>query len=141
MLKIYIKFLIYEINYWQIHLLYDILTIYWYGGVSEWFKEPVLKTGDPSNGTVGSNPTPSAICFKIKYFLEKYSSGWRGAPAKGVGRLRGARVQIPPSPLKNSIFTVLFLWGFEENDCVSLESFDTKHFLPPTPKQRKLTFL
>ena len=31
--------------------------------------------------------------------MEKYSSGWRGAPAKGVGRLRGARVQSPPSPL------------------------------------------
>ena len=31
---------------------------------------------------------------------EKYSSGWRGAPAKGIGRLRGARVQIPPSPVK-----------------------------------------
>ena len=30
------------------------------GGVSEWFKEPVLKTGDPRKGTVGSNPTPSA---------------------------------------------------------------------------------
>ena len=30
--------------------------------------------------------------------LEKYSSGWRGAPAKGVDRSRGARVQIPPSP-------------------------------------------
>ena len=30
--------------------------------------------------------------------MEKYSSGWRGAPAKGVDRLRGARVQIPPSP-------------------------------------------
>ena len=30
--------------------------------------------------------------------MEKYSSGWRGAPAKGVGRLRGARVQIPLSP-------------------------------------------
>ena len=31
-------------------------------------------------------------------YLEKYSSGWRGAPAKGVDRSRGARVQIPPSP-------------------------------------------
>ena len=30
---------------------------------------------------------------------EKYSSGRRGAPAKGVGRETGARVQIPPSPL------------------------------------------
>ena len=30
--------------------------------------------------------------------MEKYSRGWRGAPAKGVGRSRGARVQIPLSP-------------------------------------------
>ena len=38
--------------------------------------------------------------------MEKYSRGWRGAPAKGVGRLRGARVQIPLSPfifLKNEV--------------------------------------
>ena len=31
--------------------------------------------------------------------LEKYSRGRRGAPAKGVGRVTGARVQIPLSPL------------------------------------------
>ena len=30
--------------------------------------------------------------------LEKYSRGRRGAPAKGVGRATGARVQIPLSP-------------------------------------------
>ena len=30
--------------------------------------------------------------------MEQYSSGWRGAPAKGIGRLRGARVQISPAP-------------------------------------------
>ena len=29
---------------------------------------------------------------------EKYSRGWRGAPAKGVGQVTGARVQIPSSP-------------------------------------------
>ena len=29
---------------------------------------------------------------------EKYSRGRRGAPAKGIGRETGARVQIPPSP-------------------------------------------
>lgn len=29
--------------------------------------------------------------------MEKYSSGRRGAPAKGVGRVTVARVQIPPS--------------------------------------------
>ena len=32
---------------------------------------------------------------------EKYSRGRRGAPAKGVGRVTGARVQIPPSPFKS----------------------------------------
>ena len=36
--------------------------------------------------------------------LEKYSSGWRGAPAKGIDRLRGARVQIPPSPFSYFCF-------------------------------------
>ena len=35
---------------------------------------------------------------------EMYSSGWRGAPAKGVGRATGARVQIPPSPFNNKTF-------------------------------------
>ena len=30
---------------------------------------------------------------------QKYSSGRRGAPAKGIGRVTGARVQIPPSAL------------------------------------------
>ena len=39
---------------------------------------------------------------------EKYSSGWRGAPAKGIGRLRGARVQIPPSPVKKNLLMILF---------------------------------
>jgi hypothetical protein len=32
------------------------------GGMSEWFKEAVLKTVVPK-GTVGSNPTPSATDF------------------------------------------------------------------------------
>ena len=36
--------------------------------------------------------------MNYKFSSEKYSRGWRGAPAKGVGRLRGARVQIPLSP-------------------------------------------
>ena len=30
--------------------------------------------------------------------METYSRGWRGAPAKGVGRETGARVQISLSP-------------------------------------------
>ena len=32
-------------------------------------------------------------------YSEKYPSGRRGAPAKGVGRETGAGVQIPLSPL------------------------------------------
>ena len=56
--------------------------------------------------TVGSNPTLSAIFLFIALFtkapMEKYSSWWRGAPAKGVGRVTGARVQISPTPPKNS---------------------------------------
>ena len=52
--------------------------------------------------------------------MEKYSSGGRGAPAKGVGRSRGARVQIPLSPLNTktrteviaSVLVFLFLTVF-----------------------------
>ena len=43
----------------------------------------------------------SAFEFNIELLvrsLEKYSRGRRGAPAKGIGRVTGARVQIPPSP-------------------------------------------
>ena len=39
--------------------------------MSEWFKEPVLKTGDSSRA-VGSNPTLSA--------MQKYPSGYKGLP-------------------------------------------------------------
>ena len=43
------------------------------------------------------------ICWKCYHMetmnSEKYSRGRRGAPAKGVGRVTGARVQIPLSPL------------------------------------------
>ena len=35
--------------------------------------------------------------------MEKYSSGWRGAPAKGIDGLRRARVQIPPSPFDEKL--------------------------------------
>ena len=40
--------------------------------------------------------------------MENYSSGWRGAPAKGVGRVTGARVQIPDSPPKHLTFVKCF---------------------------------
>ena len=42
--------------------------------------------------------------------MEMYSSGRRGAPAKGVGRVTGAVVQIHSSPpkQKRQVFTCLF---------------------------------
>ena len=48
--------------------------------MSEWFKEPVLKTGDSSRA-VGSNPTLSAnivpnkfIILLVNFTMEMYSS-------------------------------------------------------------------
>ena len=63
--------------------------------MAEWSKAPVLKTGDVK-ASVGSNPTLSA---KLRHmFLQKYPSGRRGSPAKGVGGLETrARVRLPPS--------------------------------------------
>ena len=77
-----------------------------FGEVSERFKEPVLKTGDsvmghgfeshPLRHTTLKQNGDHQFCL-----MEKYSSGRRGAPAKGVGVLKRARVQIPPSPPRN----------------------------------------
>ena len=46
-----------------------------------------------------NNASRKDVILYRKY-LEKYSSGRRGAPAKGIGRVTGARVQIPPSPFE-----------------------------------------
>ncbi len=55
----------------------------------------------------------TAVCATlVAYFLEKYSSGRRGAPAKGVGRVTGAEVQIFSSPPnKKDTISVSFLFG------------------------------
>mgnify|MGYP001709275264 CR=1 FL=1 len=42
--------------------------------------------------------------------MENYSSGWRGSPAKGVGRATGARVQIPDSPPKHLVLLGAFIY-------------------------------
>ena len=64
--------------------------------MAEWSKAPVLKTGDVK-ASVGSNPTLSANFIPSGY-VQKYPSGRRGSPAKGVGCVKSAaRVQIPPS--------------------------------------------
>ena len=60
------------------------------GEMSEWLKEPVLKTGG-AQVPVGSNPTLSANFSKVNPDLRKYPSGRRGSPAKGVGWIKPAR--------------------------------------------------
>ena len=71
------------------------------GEMAEWSKAPVLKTGDVK-ASVGSNPTLSARFLIATGCLQKYPSGRRGSPAKGVGGLETrARVQIPPSAPKS----------------------------------------
>ena len=66
-----------------------------HGEMAEWSKAPVLKTGDVK-ASVGSNPTLSAKALYM--VLQKYPSGRRGSPAKGVGGLETrARVRLPPS--------------------------------------------
>ena len=41
--------------------------------------------------------TECTILAVVFHEVQMYSRGRRGAPAKGVGRETGARVQIPPS--------------------------------------------
>ena len=74
--------------------------------------------------------------------MEKYSSGWRGAPAKGVGRLRGARVQIPPSPYyKPWFFKVYFFCKFSIwNIIFILKNSYTSHFVKANKVARKYLF-
>ena len=58
--------------------------------MSEWLKEPVLKTGDVQ-ASVGSNPTLSAMLLQLHMSLQKYPRGRRGSPAKGVGWIKPPR--------------------------------------------------
>ena len=53
---------------------------------------------------------------------EKYSRGRRGAPAKGVGRATGARVQIPLSPLHFQVIIFLTLKWKNKNFCLTTTS-------------------
>jgi hypothetical protein len=73
--------------------------------------------------------------------LEKYSSGRRGAPAKGIGRVTGARVQIPLSPLLFAIYVVrIFLKKLLTNDRrfdrISKLSETTTHQLERVEKRK-----
>ena len=80
-----------------------------------------MKTGDPQRPWVRIPPSPPFTTESpfTNFALEKYSRGRRGAPAKGVGRETGARVQIPPSPpekaphFRAGLFTLLSGFGPE----------------------------
>ena len=55
----------------------------------------------------------NALCVRL--YMEMYSSGRRGSPAKGIGRETGAEVQILSSPNQASLterLRKLFLLGF-----------------------------
>ena len=54
-------------------------------------------TNEKKNGIIKRSARHCKRHFADEY-TEKYSRGRRGAPAKGVGRATGARVQISPSP-------------------------------------------
>ena len=58
-----------------------------------------LLTNQKKNGIIKKSARHCKRHFADEY-TEKYSRGRRGAPAKGVDRATGARVQIPPSPFK-----------------------------------------
>jgi hypothetical protein len=95
--------------------------------MSEWSKEPVLKTGDVK-ASVGSNPTLSAKITEILVFwrrmkyhnlisivfgLEKYPSGRRGSPAKGVVRDERSEGSNPSFSAKNpQSIEISMLCGF-----------------------------
>ena len=72
--------------------------------------------------------------------MEKYSRGWRGAPAKGVGRATGARVQIPLSPLvsigclKQEFQAVFYGWHAGEHLMWKTVEYNTKYKLEKIEK-------
>ena len=63
--------------------------------------------------------------------MESYSSGRRGAPAKGVGVEMRARVQIPHSPPKNSRYNNGYFFIFR-NVCRGFGPYGS--MLSPRPK-------
>ena len=64
------------------------------GEMAEWFMALVLKTSDTERYRGFESLSLRSPA------MEKYPSGRRGSPAKGVVRVTAARVQIPASPLK-----------------------------------------
>ena len=82
-----------------------------YGEMSEWLKEPVLKTGG-AQVPVGSNPTLSANFSNVNPDLRKYPSGRRGSPAKGVGWIKPARGFKSLLPRQQKSLVLQWIQGF-----------------------------
>lgn len=73
-----------------------------YGGVSEQAYEVVSKTTANALRVRFPPPLPN---------MEQYSRGRRGSPAKGVGQVTVARVQIPSAPpLLHDNYSVLYVF-------------------------------
>ena len=66
------------------------------GAMAERLKALVLKTSDTERYRGFESLSLRQLCLD----MEKYPSGRRGSPAKGVVSVMAARVQIPASPLK-----------------------------------------
>ena len=117
--------------------------------MSEWFKEPVLKTGDPKGPWVRIPLSPP---YLFEPDLEKYPSGRRGSPAKGVvcdKRSEGSNPSFSAT-IKDTKIGVLFSWrkkkgGFEYGEnCVSNLSVGLKcpvDILSGRSHRRKSLFL
>ena len=75
------------------------------GAMAEWLKALVLKTSDTERYRGFESLSLRSPA------MEKYPSGRRGSPAKGVVRVTAARVQIPASPLLEPLRTIV-LKGF-----------------------------
>lgn len=77
--------------------------------------EPVLKTGDAAR----HRGFKSLSLRQVNIVWRSTQVAIRGSPAKGVGWVTGAWVQIPPSPPKQKrpkrgVFALaIVLWGFE----------------------------
>ena len=78
-----------------------------YGEMSERFKELVLKTSDPKGPWVRIPLSPPfSYDGPINSDLEKYPSGRRGSPAKGVGRVERREGSNPSFSAKRTVVLI-----------------------------------
>ena len=111
------------------------------GEMSERFKELVLKTSDPKGPWVRIPLSPPfSYDGPINSDLEKYPSGRRGSPAKGVGRVERREGSNPSFSAKrkalifNGSRLFFFLWTQKSHRCSFPENFSLfQNILLPSP--------